>query len=247
MLRKWINKIKNNMKEIPNNDYKSSIDVKGNEKMNFAPFRLVDVEKKPSKKGRRQEKITRKSDLSTLSKTYFLNWSAKYDKEHPWWVEQEKILGDQLRRDPRFNREFLERVLEWKFKTVPMWRKRNLERLQGVPDSKIIASSNRFFEAADTSSKVNALKLDGIGVSVASVVLTFLDPSMYCIHDTHVWRRVYGGDCKGIHTLNHYLTLLDEIRITSLRVDLPVRTVEKALFKEDFDAREEKSSLSSGY
>jgi hypothetical protein len=238
MLRKWINQIIKPKEKIQNKDAESPIEIKTNEKIIDVSFKLVDVEKKPfrKKKYRHELTIEKKTELSNLDKTYFLNWSAKYDKEHPWWAEQEKILGDQLRRDRRFNREFLERVIEWKFKTVPMWRDRNLERLKGVPDSKIIASSNRFFEATDTSSKVNALKLDGIGVSVASVVLTFLDPSQYCVHDTHVWRRIYGGDVKGIHTLNHYLKLLGDLSDTSVRVGLPIRTVEKALFKEDLDS-----------
>ena len=47
----------------------------------------------------------------------------------------------------------------------------------------------------------------------------------------------YGGEGKGIHTLNHYLTLLNDLRDTSVRVELPIRTIEKALFKEDFDSR----------
>ena len=238
MIRSWINKIEKFLKRAQNRESISPIELIENKNMDQVPFNLVDVDKiAPRKKKYRHERIREKKiQLSNLDKTYFMDWSAKYDRDHPWWVEQEKLLGDQLRRANEFNREFLERVLEWKFKTVPMWRDRNLERLQSVPDSKIIAASNRFFEAADTSSKINALKLDGIGVSVASVVLTFLDPSRYCVHDTHVWRRVYGGDCKGIHTLNHYLILLNDLMDISVRVCLPVRTVEKAFFKEDFDS-----------
>jgi len=208
----------------------------GEIKMSNYVFDLIGVEKKPSRKGRQKLKMTIKADLSKLDKAHFLKWSAKYDKEHPWWVEQEKILGDQLRKSKSYDRLFLEQVLEWKFKTVQMWRDINIERLRSVPDLKISLSSNRFFETEDTSSKINTLKMDGIGVSVASTVLTFLDPSKYCIHDTHVWRRVYGGDAKGIHTLNHYLKLLSDLRDVSVRVSLPVRTVEKALFKEDFDS-----------
>ena len=171
MLRKWINKIINRKNEIQNKDNESLTHIKSNEEITEVSFKLVDVENKLPRKKKYRPKliIEKKTELSKLDKAYFHNWSAKYDKEHPWWVEQEKLLGDQLRRDNMYDREFLERVIEWKFKTVPMWGERNLERLRGVPDSKIISSSNRFFEAADTSSKVTALKLDGIGVSVASI------------------------------------------------------------------------------
>ena len=240
VFKKWIIKFNKFLYDTQNYERISAIEPIIQKNGNEVPFELVDVEKKPSmRKKYRFEHLKKKNiDITNLDRTYFLELSAKYDSDHPWWVKQENLLGDQLRRDKGFNRVFLEHILEWKFKTVPVWRDRNLSRLRGVPESKIVSASKNFFRVSDTASKINALKMDGIGVSVASVILTFSDPTLYCVHDTHVWRRIYGGNGKSIHTLNHYLTLLHDLRAISKKVGLPVRTIEKALFKEDFDSLE---------
>ena len=70
-----------------------------------------------------------------------------------------------------------------------------------------------------------------MGISLASVILTFYDPVNYCVYDIHVMREMYGKEPKTMFTDNrHYLRLLRDLRGLSMKYRLDVRTIEKALF-----------------
>ena len=52
----------------------------------------------------------------------------------------------------------------------------------------------------------------------------------------HIMKEIYGEEPKYMYTSNkHYLRLLEYLRLESKKLDLPVRTIEKALFKKNID------------
>ena len=83
-------------------------------------------------------------------------------------------------------------------------------------------------------------KLSGIGIALASTILTFNDPQNYGIYDIHVYREMYGPEPSTIFTTNtHYIQMLQDLRRLSKRFNLPVRIIEKALFKKNLDKSNE--------
>ncbi len=59
-----------------------------------------------------------------MDKEEILYWSNKYDKDHPWWTQEEKRLGDKFRKTKTLTKDDLLRVVDWKFKEVPPRHKR---------------------------------------------------------------------------------------------------------------------------
>ena len=76
----------------------------------------------------------------------------------------------------------------------------------------------------------------GIGIAVASTVLTFFDPKNYGVFDFHVWQEVFGGRPK--YTVMEYVKLLSKLRQEAEMQDLGTRTIEKACFKKNYDESE---------
>lgn len=167
-------------------------------------------------------------------------WAAKYDEDHPWWTSEEKRIGDKIREDKEFGMETLKEIVEWKFKTVPgrIVRIKNLLKNHTDKEVKEITGTVLPLPKSEDRNKVHGLcELKGVGPALASTILTFHDPQDYCVYDIHILREVYGEEPK--HPFNkytgcrHYIRLLEYIRLESSRLDLPARTIEKALFKKN--------------
>jgi len=167
-------------------------------------------------------------------------WAAKYDEDHPWWTSEEKRIGNQIREDNELGMETLKEIVEWKFKTVPGRIVRINNLLKNHTDEEVREITGRVLPLpkSEDRNKVHGLcELKGVGPALASTILTFHDPQDYCVYDIHILREVYGEEPK--YPFNkytgcrHYLRLLEHLRQESKRLDLPVRTIEKALFKKN--------------
>ena len=177
--------------------------------------------------------------VMNLSNQDILELAAKYDEEHPWWTSEEKRIGDKLRRDNEFGMDPLKEIVHWKFKTLPGREKRVNNLLKNHTDEEVreLTSWILPLPTREDHNKVTGLReLKGIGVALASTILTFHNPQDYCVYDIHVMREVYGEEPKYMFTgCKHYLRLLEYLRLKSKKLDLPVRTIEKALFKKNID------------
>ena len=172
--------------------------------------------------------------LKKITEEWCVFWSKKYDCEHPWWTNVEKQIGEKIRKEGKFGKETLNLIVHWKFLTLPGREKRvkNLLEVHSEEDVLRISSSTFSIPRFEDRKRVqNLRKLNGIGVALASTILTFYDPTNYCVFDMHVMRETYESFPKHIFTTpKYYLNLLWDLRQVSKRVHLPVRTVEKALF-----------------
>ena len=176
-----------------------------------------------------------------MKKSEILEWSHKYDEQHPWWVKKEKELGDRLREKGELTKEDLIEIVEWKFKTTPRRLKINLGRVRKNEDDVIrnISSSVLRLPSKYDYNKIERLcRIKGVGSATASVILTFYDPKNYGVFDIHVWREPFGKDSRPLYNPRDCLILLSELRELAKKHSLDVRVVEKALFKKNLDRDE---------
>lgn len=171
------------------------------------------------------------------TKNELLSLARKYDSESPFWISEEKRIGDQIRRDKQFNMDTLKEIVHWKFLSLPGREKRvnNLLKQHSDTDVREITGWVLSLPIKEDKNKIEGLrKLKGIGVSLASVILSFHNPQDYCVYDIHIMREVYGKEPKYMFSsCRHYIRLLKDLREYSTKVNLPVRTIEKALFKKN--------------
>jgi hypothetical protein len=177
-----------------------------------------------------------------MDKEEILKWNRKYDKDHPWWVEKEKELGDKFRKTKTLTKDDLRQVVDWKFKELVGRRKRVLGLVAKNDDKIIQRTCNQVFCLTSNEDSIRVKSLDnlhGVGPALASTILTFYDPKQYGVLDIHVWREFFGDEPANINiifiTAGYYLKLLSELRKIANKYSLDARTVEKAYFKKNLD------------
>jgi len=166
-------------------------------------------------------------------------WAKRYDRESPWWIEREKEIGNHLRAARELSKADLIEVIEWKFKDLK-GRQTRVTRYAKRTDDLVLKKVTRLvFDLMDKKYdeyKLNLLCIfDGIGVAIASVILTFYDPQNYGVFDIHVWRELFGKEPKNLFTTKNCLCLFSGLRTISKKHRLPARIIEKALFKKNYD------------
>lgn len=173
-----------------------------------------------------------------LTKGEVLKWSERYVSEHPWWDKKERELRNRLRTTKELSKTDLFEVIKWKFKDFE-GRRTRITKFARRTDEFVLRKVSRL--VLDLDKRYDEYKLDlfcvfdGIGVAVASAILTFYDPVNYGVFDIHVWRELFGEEPKNLHTTKNCLRLLTELRRIGAEYDLPARTVEKAYFKKNYD------------
>lgn len=172
-----------------------------------------------------------------MDRERILYWANKYDKDHPWWTQKEKELGDKFREKKTLTKADLEQIVEWKFKELKGRRDRVLRFVKKNTDERIQRTCSQVFAMSDDSGRIKKLDaLDGVGPALASTILAFYAPKEYGVHDIHVWREFFGKESSTLFIgCRCYLKLLSELRKIGDKYDLEARTVEKAYFKKNID------------
>ena len=200
-------------------------------------FSLAPVIKKPKRAPRRISSGSEEKARLNLTREELQSLVKKYDQESPFWVSEEKRIGDQIRKEKQFGMDTLKEIVHWKFLDLPGREKRVNNHLKQHTNEDVRKITGWILPLStnEDRKRVEGLRmLKGIGVSLASVILTFYNPQDYCVYDIHVMREVYGKEPKYMFTSSrHYLRLLNDLREYSTRVNLPVRTIEKALFRKN--------------
>lgn len=175
------------------------------------------------------------SHRSDSFKENILYWAEKYDEDHPWWTDEEQRIGEMIRKNNEFGLNTLKEIVHWKFYTLPGRQKRVNNLLAKYSDKQIREITRKTFNKKTDQARIETLRtIKGIGVALASTILTMYDPFQYCIYDIHVMREVYGQEPKYMFTSSkYYLQLLKELRKLSNNYNIQVRTIEKAFFKKN--------------
>lgn len=215
----------------------------GNQKMSDVKFNLKPVYKKTYQrinfKLNPVTEIPPPTRIKDLTKADVLEWKSRYDQEHPWWVQEEQKIRTTIQKHQEIDQNTLHQIFHWKFLTLrgrEILIKGYLEE-HSDEEIRIITKRALSLPTYQDNKRIKTLRrLYGIGIALASTILTFYDPQNYGIYDIHVYREMYGPEPSTIFALNkHYIQMLQDLRRLSKRFQLPVRTIEKALFKKNLE------------
>lgn len=87
------------------------------------------------------------------------------------------------------------------------------------------------------TSKIKRKSLKGVGVAIASAILTIIDPERYGVIDFHAWHALYGQK-KSLFSAKDYLKYLNDIRQKALEEGVRPRTIDKGLLIKDIGLAE---------
>mgnify|MGYP000315347953 CR=1 FL=1 len=209
------------------------------------PLPPFDVRLKMKWENERKQKLS-DEEFRELLKKELLSWAERYNKEEgtTYDLKTEKEIGDRLRFKLELSKEDLKEIVRWKFQENRLKGRRLkvLRMLENVDDTLIKNISRKALTAQSDYERIHLLRtIHGVGLALASVILTFYDPKNYGVFDTHVWRELFGKEPKGLFNNPAYLfRVLLELRRIAKNVGLDVRTVEKALFKRNLELQTEK-------
>ena len=164
-------------------------------------------------------------------------WSRKYDKAFGWQAQRERELGAKFRKNKALTCKDLASIVEWKFKDDPEKRERSWELVARNDEANVgrLTGQALSIPGCEDSYRMNCLTLlEGVSPVLASIVLTFFDPKVYCILDNHTWKALLGNVPPNMQTTQNYLKLLAVIRKTAAKQNLDVRVIDKALFKKGY-------------
>jgi hypothetical protein len=173
-----------------------------------------------------------------VDKADYLMWSRKYDKAYGWQAQREREIGAKIRKNKALALKDLAVVVEWKYKDEPEKLARIQELVLRNTEANVARISGQALSipGCDDIYRVNCLtQLEGVSPILASVILTFFDPTQYCILDQNVWKRLLGNAPPNMQAASSYKVLLLAIRKTAAKQNLDVRVIDKALFKKSID------------
>ncbi|MGD6851338.1 MAG: hypothetical protein ACQCN6_04670 [Candidatus Bathyarchaeia archaeon] len=173
-----------------------------------------------------------------MDKPDYLLWSRKYDKANGYLAQRERELGAKFRKNKALSIKDLTAVVEWKFKGDPDKLARAQELVARNTEEKVQRVTSQILSVpnADDGYRLNCLTtLEGISPVLASVILTFFDPTRYGVFDQTVWKALLGNTPSGLYTAQNYLRLLQALRKTAAKHNLDARVIDKALYKKAQD------------
>ncbi len=164
-------------------------------------------------------------------------WLDKYNSKNESF-DLEKEIETIISQKNFLTKEDLIKVVKWKFyKGLEKNRERAINFLEQMNGSEIEKITREAFEIEEESKKIRKLcKIKGVGISLASCILTFHNPERYCTFNTHVYDEIFKIETRPndvFSTPDYYLDMLNEIRKFSEKYNLKVRDVGKALFKKN--------------
>lgn len=102
-------------------------------------------------------------------------------------------------------------------------------------------------EAWETEQRLRSLvKLNGVGIPVASAILTLCYPDKYSVIDFRGWRQVFGEAKKySNYSYKEYCEYLFEIKQIAIRFDLTPQEVDLAIWQYDKETNRKRPNLKS--
>lgn len=170
-----------------------------------------------------------------MNKEEILCWKALYDVEEDLYnTGLEKELREKFQRNRFATKEDLRKIIEWKFQGQLKGRKSlNINRLNNFSAELIEGISKLVVTTDSDKTRLRLLTvIDGVGYSIATVILSFFDPQNYGVLDFHAWNAIF-QDREKTFGERECLKFIRELRKIAREVGLPCRDVEKALFKKD--------------
>ncbi|MCK6620672.1 MAG: hypothetical protein HUU32_20030 [Calditrichaceae bacterium] len=148
-----------------------------------------------------------------------------------------KLAQLRRKRKPLYlNAEEFQEILQWKLgQQIGRQQKRravnNEEIIRAVTGlSLTITHPDKEYEL---ELRVNILcSLRGVGIPVASAILTLIFPDDYAVIDFRVWRQCFGEN-KSVFSLSDYKKYMQKIRHLASELDWSVQEVDHAIWEYD--------------
>ena len=174
-----------------------------------------------------------------MNRNEIIYWRDKYDRDEDQYdTGLEEKLRKKFSTSECATKHDIEEIIGWKFQGRLKGRRNlNLARITDLDEWVIESITKLAFQVDGDRLKLKLLTaMDGVGLSVASVILAFHDPERYGVLDFHAWHGLFATD-KKIFTEGDCLRFLEKLREKAAFVDLPCRDIEKAYFKRDLDGK----------
>ncbi len=172
-----------------------------------------------------------------MNKKELLYWKNKYEQEYePYNANVENELRYKFQQNRYVTKEDLKRIIMWKFQGKLLGRQKIfMNKLKIEKDSFIKDVSCLALKQKGDIERLKMLCIiNGIGISLASVILTFYDCKNYGILDIHSWRGLFNEkEPKNIFLNKHAIRFFKRLRKISNKTNLSCRDIEKAFFKKD--------------
>ena len=162
-----------------------------------------------------------------ITKENILKYAQKYDRDYK---EKGKKTEDEvkllLRKQRYLTRKNLITIGDWK---APRARRHYSDNR----NHKVRKISKSSFSTRDEKARIESLdSLRGVGYPMASTILHFAFPHKYPIMDFRVIRSL-GLKQPSIYKFDFWKGYCKKIQAISKKYSLPIRTVDKALWKYD--------------
>lgn len=156
-----------------------------------------------------------------ISKDEIIKYAERYDYKETPDESIERELKELLKNQKYLNKEQFIRLCKWK-------SPRPKKHYESNGESSIIEATKLSFAAKSDLERIEPLlKLKGVSYPVASAILHFAFPDEYPILDFRaIWSLC--GQTRDGYLWTKYC---DEIRKVSKNLNLPIRIVDKALWK----------------
>jgi len=202
-----------------------------------------------------------------VEKFDFLYWMKKYAEDYPRDVDGKfPIYIDEQgheheERSPYFetiSKVFQRRghLLRQEFVSIGIWKtERQTKRYKNNSEEDVESITKKAMAASDRDKVSILLDLEGVGVPVASSVLTMTNPKEYCIIDYRtqralLWLKKVAGNCciafvsygeysdfldscDAYGTVRAYYDFRDDVKKIGMKKQMTPRQVEMALWKFD--------------
>ena len=151
-------------------------------------------------------------------------------REHPATAMLMRDLA-AVRAGGVFTRAEFERMCRWKSpRAQHLWRANSAARIRAVSRAMLATRSERRRMELLTS-------LRGVGVPIASAILTLIDPRRYGVLDIRCWQLLFAVDSVSTNrrgqgfTIAHWEQYLSALRHYARRLGVTARTIEYTLFE----------------
>lgn len=131
----------------------------------------------------------------------------------------------------------LEEILRWKLRSRYKWlkeqRKANSQdKIKAI--TKIAFNFSHSNDDIETELKLTILStLVGVGIPVASAILTLCYPQKYAVIDIRNWRQVYPDNPKTTYTTADYIKYLKDIQEQARKYGVTPQEFDIAIWKKD--------------
>lgn len=155
-------------------------------------------------------------------------WAPRYDHDH------DAQLADLWGRE-QFDRSAMQRVVAWKFASMPHRRSRAERSLAEESGQTIVDVTSAARRCVDDDAAVRVIRvLKGVGLALGSASLMVMDATRWTVLDVRALASIraigYANVPDHAQRLVTWVPYLDACRDLAQRTGSPLRTVDHALF-----------------